>query len=146
MKFNWGVGITIFIILFVGFMVMMVLKAGKQNHELVTDDYYEKELEFKDILVKKEIALQTFSEQLKITIEGNHVLFSFPKEVNSEIKGIIYFFKPSKESDDATFDVKTSNNQQKINLNKLSSGMYKVKVDWNVNGEEYYNESTLVIP
>lgn len=146
MKFNWGVGITIFIILFVGFMVMMVLKAGKQNHELVTDDYYEKELEFKDILVKKENALQTFSEQLKITIEGDHVLFSFPKEVNSEIKGSIYFFKPSKESDDATFDVKTSDNQQQIHLNKLSSGMYKVKVDWNVNGEEYYNESTLVIP
>lgn len=146
MKFNWGVGITIFIILFVGFMVMMVLKAGKQNHELVTDDYYEKELEFKDILVKKENALQTFSEQLKITIEGNHVLFSFPKEVNSEIQGTIYFFKPSKESDDATFDVKTSENQQQIHLNKLSSGMYKVKVDWNVNGEEYYNESTLVIP
>ena len=146
MKFNWGVGITIFIILFVGFMIMMVLKAGNQNHELVTDNYYEKELEFKDILVKKENALQTFAEQLTCKVEGKNVIIYFPTEVKDEIKGSIYFFKPFKESDDATFEIVASENLQKIGLDKLSSGMYKVNVDWNSDGKAYYNESTSVIP
>lgn len=146
MKFNWGVGITIFIILFVGFMIILVLKAGNQNHELVTENYYEKELEFKDILVKKENALQSFNEQLTCKVEEENVVIIFPSEIKGEIKGSIYFFKPSKESDDATFEIVASDNQQKIGLDKLSSGMYKVKVDWNSDGEAFYNESTIVIP
>lgn len=146
MKFNWGVGITVFIALFVGFMVMMVLKAGKQNHELITEDYYEKELEFKDILTKKENALQAFKEQLKCVIEDGQVVFYFPEEVTSEISGTIYFFKPSKQDDDATFQIEASNNQQKIALDRLASGMYKIKADWYSNGKGYYNESTIVIP
>lgn len=146
LKFNWGVGITLFIILFVGFMLTLVFKAGQQNHELVTENYYEKELEFKAILDKKENAKNTFAEQLTCEIKKDSVIILFPPEVNGNITGNIYFFKPSKKADDITFKINTTDHSHSIPLQQLTSGMFKVKVDWQVNKEEYYNESTLVIP
>jgi len=146
MKFNWGFGITAFIILFVGFMLTLVFKAGQQNHELATENYYEKELEFESILTKKENAKNAFSEPVKGEVKDNTVIISFPEKVKSNIKGSIYFFKPSKEDDDITFEINTTNNIQTIPLEKLASGMFKVKIDWQNDNEEYYNELTLVIP
>jgi len=55
MKLNWGTGIAIFIGLFIITMVGMVFKAGQQSHELVTTDYYAKELDFQHLLEKEKL-------------------------------------------------------------------------------------------
>lgn len=146
MKFNWGFGITLFIILFVGFMLILVFNATKQNHELVTENYYEKELEFKDILVKKKRALNTFKEQVKIDVKSEELIIIYPIEVTTTITGNILFFKPSSKKEDKLFEINTKDNKQTIPLSSLTKGMYKVKIDWTTNNNEFYNELTVVIP
>ena len=37
---NWGKGVTIAFVLFVGFIMFMVVGAFRQNFDLVADDYY----------------------------------------------------------------------------------------------------------
>ena len=43
---NWGKGITIFMLAFIGFIGSMVYYAFTKNADLVRDDYYENELAF----------------------------------------------------------------------------------------------------
>ena len=47
MKFNWGTGIVLAILAFVGFIMyffIITLTDKKYDHQLVTEKYYEKKL------------------------------------------------------------------------------------------------------
>lgn len=81
MKFNWGTGITIFIVLFVVSMSAMVFKASQQNVDLVTEDYYEKELAFQDLKDKEALVLSHFKEQISYKIENDKLQLIFPSKV-----------------------------------------------------------------
>lgn len=48
MKFNWGTAIVICFILFMGFILQYVFKVqfnSRYDNELVTEDYYQQEIE-----------------------------------------------------------------------------------------------------
>jgi len=145
MKINWGTGAFIFFGAFVIFMLGLVYLASQQSHELVTDDYYEKELEFKETL-KKQAQTQQLTEQLSCNIKENQLTIKFPKEVSETISGKLFFFKPSNEKDDKTIPFETSSNEYTVDVATFSSGMYKLKIDWQTNEVAYFNEKVIVIP
>lgn len=145
MKFNWGTGAFLLFGGFVVFMLGLVFYASKQSHELVTENYYEKELEFKDVLIKQE-RTEKLSEQLQIEVKDKTLTLSFPKEVGKSISGKLFLFKPSNIKDDKEIIFSTDNNIKTFDLSEFSTGMYKLKVDWNARENEYYNEEEIVIP
>jgi len=145
MKFNWGTGAFLLFGSFAIFMIGLAIYASQQTNELVTEDYYEKELEFKDVLVKQE-KTNLLSEQLSWKIENNSFIVHFPEEIKNTISGKIIFFKPSSQKDDKEIAFSISENVYKLDLSNFSKGMYKVKIDWNANATEYYNEEEVVIP
>ena len=145
MKFNWGTGAFMLFGGFAIFMTCLAIFASMQSNELVTDDYYEKELEFEEVQKKQERTSQ-LSEQLLWKIEEGEFIVDFPNEITTEISGTITFFKPSSQKDDKSIEFKTTLGNYKIDLAAYSSGMYKVKIDWESSGVEYYNEGEIVIP
>ncbi|MBL4592401.1 MAG: FixH family protein [Flavobacteriales bacterium] len=145
MKINWGTGAFIFFGGFVVFMLSLVYLSTQQRNELVTEDYYEKELDFKEILKKKE-RTNLLSEQLEWKIENNEFIVSFPKDVGSNISGTIIFFKPSSQKDDKEIPFQINSNIYRINIKDYSKGMYKIKIDWKVNNTEYYDDDQIIIP
>ncbi len=145
MKFNWGTGIVIFFVLFVAFMVGMVYKTTQHKNELVTEQYYEKELEFTDVIRKSKQAME-LSSPVKFELTNNSVLLKFPDEIKDSIAGIITFFKPSNKQHDKRFSFSTLNRLQEISFDLLSSGLYKIQVDWQANNVEYYIEDEILIP
>ena len=50
---NWGKGVTIAFILFVGFIMFMVVGAFRENFDLVSDDYYLEEINYQDKINQK---------------------------------------------------------------------------------------------
>ena len=47
MKINWGTGLVIGMVLFIAFIMFMVITMmtdKKYSHDLVTEDYYQKEI------------------------------------------------------------------------------------------------------
>ena len=54
MKLNWGIFAFGLFGSFALFMIGLAIYASQQTNELVTEDYYEKELEFKEVLKKQE--------------------------------------------------------------------------------------------
>lgn len=145
MKFNWGVFAFSLFGVFVVFMLTLVYFATKQNNELVTDNYYEKELEFKEVLVKKQNTTK-LTEQVIFNITNENIEVLFPKEISKQITGKMYFYKPSNEQLDKEFVIKLINYTQQIPLQPFQKGMYHVKIDWKANNTDYFNEISIVIP
>jgi hypothetical protein len=144
MKFNWGTGAFMLFGSFALFMTGLAIFASMQSNELVTDDYYEKELEF-EVIQKKQERTSLLSNHTELKIENEQFVINFPAEVKGEISGNIVFFKPSSEKDDKSIDFKTTTSNYQLAIETFSTGMYKVKINWQANGVEYYNEDEIVI-
>lgn len=145
MKINWGVFAFSLFGVFVVFMLVLVYFATQQNNELVTENYYEKELAFKDVLTKKENT-NNLKEQVKLNVLDKNLELVFPTEITNKIFGQITFYKPSDEKADQVFDINTTENKQLFELTSFQKGMYRVKVDWKANNVDYFNEISVVIP
>lgn len=145
MKLNWGIGAFTLFGGFVVFIIIMVVLASNQTHELVTEDYYEKELEFKEVLVKKE-RVENLNADLSWVISDNELVVNFPVDNTSEVTGVILFFKPSSKNDDKKVSFTTDKQTLKLDVSEFSSGMYKMKIDWKHNHTEYFSEHKIDIP
>lgn len=147
MKLNWGTGIAIFIGLFIIAMLGMVFKASQQTHELVTTDYYAKELEFQDLLERKKHTETTFNTPVSLRIVDEEFQLIFPEELKEQpIAGTAYFFKASNEKLDKTVLINTTNAKYIFDVKIFAKGKYQLKIEWNVAKEEFYSELEVVFP
>lgn len=144
MKVNWGTKIAIFYSVFVVFILTMVYMAFGENYELVTEDYYQQELEFQEKIDKSSNAF-ALDDKLKIVIKDNFVVIKFPPSL-SVTTGTINFFRPSDESADFDAEIELVENNQTFELSKFIKGKYLVKTDWKTASEEYFQEDIIFIP
>ncbi len=145
MKFNWGTGITIGIILFMAFILQYVIRVqidSRYDNELVTEDYYQAEALIDSKYKKRENA-NNLSEKLiiKSVVEG--VVIEFPENFDfSKISGEISLYRPSNQKLDQNFQIKLNSNALIIPKNQLESGRWDVSVDWTYDGNDYLNSES----
>ncbi len=145
MKIGWGTGTAIFFAAFIVFMMVLVLLASRQGVQLVTEDYYEKELEFQDVQERMARADQ-LPEPLRWELKGNTLLLDFPEAAGVEFRGSLVFYNPSNEAKDQRMDFSTVNDSLLLDLGALTAGRYTLKVECQHGGVEYYSEGMLLIP
>lgn len=80
MKMNWGWGITLVIIAFMGFILYLVFMATKQKVELVSEDYYALEINYDQQRHAMANALQ-YEEELVIQQKGDLVMLEIPQDL-----------------------------------------------------------------
>lgn len=146
LKLSWG---TWIFFLYTGFVVMIiffVVRAMNQKIDLVAPDYYAQELKYQDKLDRINRA-NALAQPLTWKIEYGIVKIMFPAESNGRsIKGDIVFFRPSDKTKDVSFAVAPdTNGEQTISADKLSSGLYRVQVGWEVDGVTYFKEGVIVL-
>lgn len=139
---NWGHGIAIFFACFVGFILFLVVKSHQQNIDLVTENYYEQELQYQQ-QIEKIKNTQQLDETVKIKSEKGGIQLSFPA-LSSPILGQAQLFRPS----DARFDLLTElqpdgSNQQYIVTDALPPGYYRLKINWQAGNQKFYTEEAL---
>ena len=96
MKFNWGTGITIGMILFMGFIITLSVKMIGSKVDLVTKDYYEQGIEFEEHLNQVKAA-NAFSQPVTVAVNYSaaQVQITLPAEFsNQSVKGTVLFFRP----------------------------------------------------
>ena len=78
LHFNWGTGIVIFIGQFMTFMITLVYKCTEQTVDLVSADYYDKEIQFQKQInrINNSAALKS---QIVVTAENGTVNVQFPE-------------------------------------------------------------------
>jgi hypothetical protein len=147
MKINWGTGIAIFFSIFVCSLVYFVYCTTKYDNSLVSDQYYADDLNYQQHY-NKLVNAQLLEKDLEIrkTAQQQSVELRFPDEVAEEIGGEIYFFCPSHKGSDFRIAISTDDqNIQQIPTEGLRPGLWRVKVDWEAAGKNYYKETTINI-
>jgi hypothetical protein len=142
---TWGTKIFIVYLAFVLGIVFMVFKSSIQNTDLVTTDYYAKELKYQDKIdeIKRVSAL---SEPIRCTINNNTLIILFPKDfAGKKLIGEAVLYCPSDEKKDIkkAFTVMDESLQLKIPVG--SRGLYELHLSWQDGGVTYYFEKKIFI-
>lgn len=141
---NWNMGKTIAVVvtLFMATTVYFVLQAMKIDVELVSSDYYQREIEY-DKQIARQLNAQKAGYYVRHDIENNQIYLQFPADlVNEEVRGNIHFYAPSTVHHDFNVAINLdSNNRQSFDLDRLQyAGFWRVKILWSDQNKEYYNE------
>lgn len=146
MKFNWGTGIVIAFILFVGLVISTGVYLMNQDVQLVSDDYYDKEIAYQQHIDNVARTVELSSEET-ILFDGSLITVKLPPEISAKnISGEIYFYRPS----DSKLDIRLpfspdANKQQIIPLVKLQKGFWRVQFSWKADDKNYYSEKAIVV-
>ncbi len=145
-KFNWGFGIVMtFIIFGIGTFVMVYISMNT-NVDLVTDDYYEKELRYQDHiqLVKSTNALE---KQVAMELTSSSVKFTYPViDAPSGYSGTVYFFRPSNRKGDFVRAVALDSScSQLFPISDFTPGLWRAKISWSAGNQQYYSEMPIII-
>lgn len=148
MKFNWGTGIVIGIICFMAFILQYVIRVqvdARYDNELVTENYYQKEIEINGNRLKQENAIE-LGESLKIVTTSQGIEVSFPETFNQEeIEGTISLYRPSNQALDQIFPLKLTSNNLLIPKSNLVDGRWDITLDFQYQGKEYQKQQTLML-
>ena len=147
LKLSWGKRIAMLYIGFVALIVVMITMSMRQKVELVSDDYYDRELAFQEKIDEMNNA-NALPEKIIHSITDNSFLIVFPSQFKTNVvEGEILFFRPSDASKDFKSAIQLDGDaKQLIDRKNLSKGMYKMQIYWKANGTAYFVEETIVIP
>jgi hypothetical protein len=145
-KFNWGFGIAATYIGFVLATLIMVVIFMRQDVTLETKEYYAKGLAYQEQIEKMNRA-NNLKEPLTINVIPNSIKISFPKTFKrEELKGSIILYRPANDNSDFTIDVSPDTSRvQLISTIGIAKGLWKVRIDWNANGINYFNETPIMV-
>lgn len=143
MRVNFGLKVVLFYLAFVVLILTLVFKCINNKSELVTKDYYAKELVFQNRL---DASMRQAESNFNIhyTFNSSQLVFELDSNlINKKIEGTLTFYRPSNSKLDIIKPLCFINGKQSIQLNEFKKGLYKVQFDYKVNSISYYQEYTL---
>ncbi len=146
MKINWGTGIVIAFVAFIGFILFFVVRMAtddRANHDLVTKEYYKEELGY-----QKEIDAETnarnAAHQLKIKKTPEGLLVVFPEKIDpKKLEGNVSLYRPSNKHLDFDLPISLSNSHLLIPDKRLLDGRWDIKVAWEYQGKAYLHKENI---
>jgi len=145
-KISWGTGIVIGIIAFVVISITMTVIFMTQDVDLVTDKYYENSLQYQQE-IDKQSRTKSLDEQVKINFNGEIINILFPYAyLDKNISGEVYLYRPSNPELDfkIPLDLNDEGNQM-ILVKNFEKGFWRLKLNWVMDGNGYYNERAITI-
>ncbi|MEM6685597.1 MAG: FixH family protein [Bacteroidota bacterium] len=147
MKINWGTGIVLAFIAFISFIMYFVVNMNvqeKYDHDLVTDEYYEEELQYQSN-INKERNAKKLTKDVRITQTDAGIEVHFPKAFDSNsIKGKVFLYRPSNRQFDFEVPISLSHHTLLIPDNRLLGGRWNIKVDWSDGNTEYLFKEEII--
>jgi hypothetical protein len=145
-KFSWGTGIVIGIIAFVVISVSMTVIFMTQDVSLVSDNYYEKSLSYQEE-IDKQNRTKLLNEEVEINYNGDAISILFPSDyISGKMNGEIYFYRPSDQKMDFKIPlILSETGTQIIPTQNIEKGFWRLKLNWKMDGNGYYNEKVITV-
>ena len=147
MKINWGTGIVLAFIGFIGFILYFVIHMNTNDeykHELVTEDYYKEELAFQNE-INKEANAASLEKNINWKRTENGIVIIFPETLKVEnISGTVFLYRPSNKKFDFETKISLSDHNLLIPDNRLLDGRWNIKVDWKYDGTAYLFKKEII--
>lgn len=138
-KLHWGHGLAIALGCFIIFILFLifVFPMGKQNAEMISNNYYEEELEYQQVIDAKNNATKLKQQPAyKATSEG--MMISFPNEImpdNGKVNFVL--FRTNDSNLDVKKEIALQHNVFLIPKKVISAGSYTLKLKWKENKIPY---------
>jgi hypothetical protein len=147
MKINWGTGIVIAFISFIGFILYLVITMStnkKYEHDLVTEEYYKEELQYQNEINKLNNA-KNLNTNIVYNKTNEGVVIQFPKDfVAEKITGKMFLYRPSNKQLDFETTISLSKTYLLIPDKRLVDGRWDIKIDWQYNGKNYLYKKSII--
>ncbi len=142
---NWGTKILIVYVAFIAGILFMVFKSSTQNTDLVTTDYYTKELKYQEKIdeIKR---TATLLAPVAYSIKDNSLSILFPKDfAGKKLVGEAVLYCPSDEKKDIKKIFSLIDETLQMAIPAGSKGLYELHISWQDGGVSYYFETKIFI-
>jgi nitrogen fixation protein FixH len=147
MKFNWGTGIVIAIVGFIGFIMYFVITMSTDHtysHDLVTDKYYQAELNYQEEINAEKNA-NALHETIRIERKQNGLKINIPKNFEpKDIEGKVFLYRPSNKQLDFEMSISNSKPYLLVPEQRLLDGRWNIKILWKHKNTNYLVKQELV--
>ena len=144
----WPISITVFFVILICAIFSFILFANRHREELVRPDYYAEEMRFQQQLDRLN-RTQPIKDRIAISFDPGErsVRISLPVGTdNPSVVGEIHLYRPSNSRLDRKMRLTLdAHGIQRINAAGLRPGLWKVRVQWTVEGREYFLDETVVV-
>lgn len=142
-KLGWGGRIALLYGGFVVLIAILVTGSMRQEVDLVAEDYYQQEIAYQQVLDagKNQSALST-----PVSIHANEtmVTLEFPQEFQDKlINGNINFYAPTGSRGDKLIAMNNVQDVVNVQRSDLQKTNYTIKISWEADGKQYYQESNI---
>jgi|SRR5690606_5070459 hypothetical protein len=146
MKINWGTGVVLAFVCFISFIMYFVVRMSVQDrarHDLVTEDYYKKELGLQQDLDAAARAIR-MNAGLRLEWTGEGLMVHFPKGYEpGKIKGTVSLYRPSDRQLDRDFPLKLTDPYLLIPDQSLVKGRWDLTIRWQYGDDSFMHQQKL---
>ena len=146
MKFTWGTGILIFLILFLLAAGLFIAFAMRQEVSLVHEDYYEKGVDHSQQMLVKARSAQ-YRNDIETRFQDGVLLIDIKNSLSANMDSAhFHLYRPSDSNYDIKRTFEAGRGSPVIQGEKLIPGRYILKVFWTWEDLKYELEQTVFIP
>lgn len=145
---NWGKGIILSFVVFIGVLFTLVYISVNTEFSLVAENYYEQEINYEDQLVR----IRNFNElNAKPVFEFNRkereISLAFQEHLAAQISnGKVKFFRASGSQHDVETELLLEDEHVfKFSTKGLLDGAWTLQLSWSDGEKEFYKEIKFVI-
>lgn len=143
----WPIAITGFFIIAFIFIVTFIAFAVRQREDLVSADYYEREVRYQTQLDTMNRS-QSFATRTVVTFEPEQqtIVITLPAAQTQGAAGSIHLYRPSDARQDRELPLALNTDGiQRLDAKPLSDGLWKVRVKWSTNGKEFFIDQPVIV-
>ncbi len=145
----WPLGIGAAFAVFLTGTVGLIVLASFHRPELVTPDYYERELRYQQTYDSRERA-RALGAEADVTFDpaARRLVVHLPaRHVAAVPVGTVHLYRPAAAGADREMPLAPdSQGRQELDARDLAPGLWRVRVEWRHAEQTYTLERTLVIP
>lgn len=127
---NWGKGITIALVTFMSFIIVLVVILMSNSVELETEDYYQREIAFEQEIQAVNNA-NKLEEKIDINLKDEFVVVNIPQGEFEEVQ--LELIRPNNKEQDKLFSI-IGTKTFLIPTSELVHGHYNVAISYKESG------------
>ncbi|MEO9005440.1 MAG: FixH family protein [Ginsengibacter sp.] len=142
---SWGYKILMVIVVFVCGILFLVYQSSRRGSELVTTDYYEKELVYQNTIDAKS-NVNNLGDTVVFHVVNDELSISFPRDfAGQKIDGQATLYYPSDQSKDMVHTFSMQDSKVVFPVNAGNKKEFNLQLGWQSRGKNYYFEKRIVI-
>ena len=143
---SWGYKILIVYAAFVVGILFLVFKSSSQKMDLVTTDYYAKELKYQE-KIDETNRVNALSASIVYEVKNNELIILFPKDfLGKKLEGEAILYCPSDEDKDVKQNFTIQDAPLIVSIPSINKTEYELHLSWQADSMSYYFEKKIIIP